>query len=406
MLLAYASVRKGPHPRVRILATCHLNPASVPSTTSLRGHRPQLRKEAPDIESLTRRGLVRGGSAAALTTATLAAVSTAAAPTTAAAAHVGPRRSSPFLPYGQNSYFRSTILDAPVDSQRTRAFRSFMDGHPEQNVAYPLINGVDGNEWGTAYAMGQGHHPVWMLEGEHDPKADTLFRRGFHAPHWLGEMITGTNDSPLCVVDRASGFTLFCANAEVVGRRRIRATAAAVTFHSSNGLDYRNPRSDDRRNFTSRGRISDAMVIRKDLVRYGVATDTDLGHVLHLFLVETLSSDGFRHPMVGAEGEKYGFGAEGERLAISPRVDLTKRGLSSEGLVVARTLQRFGCYLGDNSGSASALKAQQENASRPLWRGQLRRDSLRGIRWDDFVVLKGRRQRPRIRGSRLLARSR
>ena len=61
------------------------------------------------------------------------------------------------------------------------------------------------------------------------------------------------------------------------------------------------------------------MVIRKDLVRHGVRHDTDLGHVLHLFLVETDSSRGFCHPMVGEESDKSGFGAEGERLAIDPR---------------------------------------------------------------------------------------
>lgn len=328
---------------------------------------------------LTRRGLVRAGIAATALTATMS---------DPAAASVLRRAGRPFLPYTDDSYFRSTVLDAPVDTARTQAFRSFMRNHPEQrDWPHPRINGVEGNEWGTAYAMGRKDHPVWRLEGEHDPRADVLFRRGFHAPPWLGKMLTGTDDSPLCVVDRASGFTVFCANARVVGRRRIRATAAAVTHHTSNGLDHRNPLSDNERNFTSRGRISDAMVIRKDLVKHGVAQDTDLGHVLHLFLVETLSSDGFCHPMVGEESDKHGFGAEGERLAIAADVDLTERHLSPEGLVVARTLQRHGCYIGDNAGSASALKAQQENASRPVWGGRLRRDSLRGITWDDFVVL-------------------
>ena len=93
--------------------------------------------------------------------------------------------------------------------------------------------------------------------------------------------------------------------------------------------------------------------------------------------------------MVGEESDKSGFGAEGERLAIDPSIDLTRRGLSPQGLVIARTLQRYGCYIGDNSGSSSALKAQQENAARPLWRRTLRADSLRRITWDDFVVLAG-----------------
>jgi hypothetical protein len=279
-------------------------------------------------------------------------------------------------------------VGAPVDPARTQAFRSFMRSHPEQRDAYPLINGLDGNMWGTPFAIGDEHHPVWRLAGDHHDKARRLMRQGFHAPDWLGRMLTGTGDSPLCVLDRASGFTMFCADARVVGPYLIEATAGAITYHRSNGLDHRNPRSDEPRNFTSRGRISDAMVIRRDLVRHGVRHDTDLGHVLHLFLVETRTSDGFRSPMVGAEGDKFGWGAEGERIAIAPGVDLRRRGLSPEALVIARTLQNYGCYIGDNSGSGSALKAQQENDFAPGWNGRLRQDSLRGITWDDFVVLR------------------
>ena len=70
-----------------------------------------------------------------------------------------------------------------------------------------------------------------------------------------------------------------------------------------------------------------------------------------------------------------------------PRVDLTRRGLSPGGLVVARTLQQHGCYIGDNSGSASAVKAEQAGRTRDPWKGLLRQNSLRGITWDDFVVL-------------------
>jgi hypothetical protein len=299
------------------------------------------------------------------------------------------RRRRPFLPYGRDSYFRSRVLRSPVDAGRTETFREFMWTHPEQKWPYPTINGLDGNEWGTPFAVGRSGMPRWRLVGEHDPTLDRLFSRGFHAPEWLGDILTGTDDSPLCVLDRESGFTMFCANAEIVGPRRISVSSAGITYHSSNGLDHRNPLSDDRRNFTSRGRISDAMVIRRDLVKYGVRNDTDLGHVLHLILVETDSSAGFRHPMVGEESDNHGFGAEGERLAIDPSIDLTERGLSPAGLVIARTLQRHGCYIGDNSGSSSALKAQQENVARPLWGRTLRQDSLRGITWDDFVVLKG-----------------
>jgi hypothetical protein len=334
----------------------------------------------PTVDDLTRRTFLRTAAGAAV-------VATAAGTLGEADIALAAER-RPFLPYGPRSYFRTPVRGARIDRARTRSFRRFMARHPEQrDHAYPRINGVDGNDWGTAYAMGHARHPVWRLTGDHHELARRLEVRGFHAPRWLGRMLTGTDDSPLCVVDRASGFTMFCANAKVVGPRLIEATAGAITYHRSNGLDHRNPRSNDRRNFTSRGRISDAMVIRRDLVRYGVAHGTDLGHVLHMFLVETRTRDGFRSPMVGAESENYGFGAQGERIAVAPWVDLTRRDLSPEALVIARTLQNYGCYIGDNSGSGSALKAEQENSARPVWKGRLNRDSLAGLTWDDFVVL-------------------
>jgi len=92
--------------------------------------------------------------------------------------------------------------------------------------------------------------------------------------------------------------------------------------------------------------------------------------------------------MVGPEQNKYGFGAEGERIAIAPNVNLSRRGLSPAALVIARTLKRYGCYFGDNSGSQSCLKAEQENRTRPVWGGRLGRDSLKGITWNDFVGMR------------------
>ena len=304
-----------------------------------------------------------------------------------AAAALGTSR--PFLPYGPYSYFRTPVAGHTPDLARTAAFHSFMSTHPDQrSYAYPRIHGIGPNRWGTAFAMSTADDPVWKLTGGVSTMCSTLATSGFHAPDWLGSVLTCTSDSPFCVVDLGSGFTVFGTKASVVAPRTISVQSAGITYHSSNGLHRKDPVSNDNRNFTSRGRISDAMVIRSDLVNYGIAHNTDLGHVLHLFLVETRSSDGCRHPMVGCEGGKYGFGAEGERIAINPAVDLTTRGLSPAGLVVARTLQRYGCYFGDNAGRESALKAEQDTAIRPVWTGRLGQDSLAGLRWDDFVVLR------------------
>jgi len=311
-----------------------------------------------------------------------------AAPLIESAAAAG-ASSAPFLPYGPDSYFRTRVAGLNVDPTRTALFRTFMRTHPDQlDCAYPRINGTGSNRWGTAYAMSTAADPLWKLTGSVPAICSTLATTGFHAPDWLGSVLSGTNDSPFCVVDLASGITAFGTKASVVAQRTISVQSAAITYHSSNGLDRRDPLSNDKRNSTSRGRLSDAMVIRADLVDYGVANDTDLGHVLHLFLVETRSTDGYRHPMVGCESDKLGFGAEGERIAIDPAVDLTQRGLSPAALVIARTLQRFGCYFGDNAGRQSTLKAEQETPTHGVWNGRLGQDSLAGLRWEDFVVLR------------------
>lgn len=298
--------------------------------------------------------------------------------------------SAPYLPYSADSFYKSRVAGAPVDANRTAAFRAFMKSYPSQaGTPYPKINGLGTNMWGTAYAEGSATDPIWKLTGIVQTPVADLKTIGFHAPEWLGQVFSGTNDSPFCVMDRGSGFTVFAANATVVGPHLINVSSAGKMWHSSNGLHAKNPRSNDRRNFTSRGRISDAMVIRRDLVDQGIANGTGLGHVLHIFLAETNANDGFCHPMVNCEKRHVGgFGAEGERIAISPSVDLTKRGLSPAGLVVARTLQQHGCYIGDNSGSQSALKAEQTSSGRNPWAGlDFNQQSLAKISWDDFVVL-------------------
>lgn len=297
---------------------------------------------------------------------------------------------APFLPYSNGSFFRSSVRGAPVNRAATGRFREFMRAHPDQeDIRYPLIRGVDGNRWGMAYAMGWPAHPAWELTGDVPREVAVLSRRGFHAPTWLGRMLTGTSDSPFVVVDRASGRSIWGTNARPDGRRRIRVSDAGFFEHASNGLDRRSRRSNSRRNYRSRGVIPDAMVIRRDLVDHGIRQRTDLGHVLHLFLCETRSASGHCHPMVAHEQDRHGWGAQGVRIALSPRVDLRRRDLNPVGMVIARTLQRHGAYIGDNAGSASGLKAEQASSYRDPWRGlAIGKHVLHDLRWDDFVVLR------------------
>ena len=340
--------------------------------------------------SMSRRRFMRNSLAAA---ATVGVAGRLSLPSPAAAATAS---SAGSLPYSADSYFRSTVGGATADAARTSAFRSFMKAHPEQkSYAYPRISGLSGDKWGTTFHLSGAADPVWKLKGTFNNQTSILSTQGVHiADSVLGRIPVGTQDREMLVVDPVFGYSAFIADCVPnYSTRTITCSSSGVTYHASNGLDYRNPRSNDKRNFTSRGRLSDAGVIRPDLLNNAIANTSGLGHVLQFWFVETDArtfGNGFVHPMIGCEKRHIsGWGAEGERLCIDPSIDLTKRGLTGAALAVARTLQQNGAYIGDNSGSSTMLKGAQASTSYNPYAGtNLGRDCLKGITWDDFIVLK------------------
>lgn len=298
------------------------------------------------------------------------------------------------LPYDNNPFILSRCdgPGVPIDAARTNAFRAFMKTGTQASKAYPVIRGLPGNAWGTPFVKGVSGDPVWKLKAaagySPDSRAAFLGTTGFHASADLGDFITGTSDSPVGVFDSVGGFSVFCADAVLTATHEITCTAWQVTWHGTNGLDHSNPLSDGPNNTTSRGRLTDAMIIRRDFVDAAIAAGTGIGHVLHMFLSETKSTDGFCHPMTGAENNKVGWGAEGERIRIKPSVNLASKGLSAFGLAIARTLQEHGTYFGDNAGALSCVKAQQDGTTIHPWAGlTTSADALAGITWDDFEVI-------------------
>ena len=299
-----------------------------------------------------------------------------------------PPASDAALPYSVGSYFKSRVESAPADATRTAQFIEFMRTAPDQaGISWPKVNMND--SWAMSYHVGTATDPIWRLKGAgtDNIRLQILTTQGFHMADSVADTFpTGTQDRPGLMVDPVFGYTVQFADAVPdKATRTITVSNAGILWHSSNGLDYRNPRSDDSRNFTSRGRIIDSMVIRRDLLDGAIAKDTGLGHVLHLFFVETSTADGFQSPMVGAESGKYGWGSEGERIRLKPSIDLKARGLTGAALALARTLQQNGAYIGDNSGSATQIKASQASAyvgtnmSTDMFRDK--------ISWDDFEVL-------------------
>jgi hypothetical protein len=292
------------------------------------------------------------------------------------------------LPYSAGSFFKSRVTNAPVDATRTSQFRTFMATHPAQKaITWPKIN--MNPDWAMSYHVGKSTDPVWRLAGGNtgDKRLAVLRTQGFHMADAVADTFpSGTQDRPGVMIDPVFGYTVQFADAVPnKATRTITVSNAGIMWHGSNGLDGRNPKSDDKRNFTSRGRIPDAMVIRRDLLDQAVANGTGLGHVLHLFFAETNTADGFANPMAGAESGKAGWGAEGERIRIRPDLDLKARGLTGAALAIACTLQENGAYIGDNSGSSTQLKASQPSTYTGT---NLTTDALKGkLSWADFEVI-------------------
>jgi len=321
-------------------------------------------------------------------TAPTASTSTSGSTTSGSTGSTATAGGTAGLLYSADSFFRSRVTNAPVDAARTASFRAFMASNPDQaGITWPKIN--MNPDWAMSYHVGTATDPVWRLAGGNtsDPHLAILRTQGFHMADSVADTFpTGAQDRPGVMVDMVFGYTAQFADAVPnKATRTITVSSAGIMWHGSNGLDGRNPASNDKRNFTSRGRIPDAMVIRRDLLDQAIAKGTGLGHVLHLFFVETNSADGVASPMTGAENGQSGWGAEGERIRIRPDIDLAARGLTGAALAIARTLQENGAYIGDNSGSSTQIKASQPS----VYTGtNLTTDALKGkISWADFEVL-------------------
>lgn len=270
-----------------------------------------------------------------------------------------------FYPAGSQLNLRVDGANAVVDSARTTAFRNFMATNADQKgTPYPKLNLND--KWAMSYDFGTSADPVWKLTGSKvtgNAKLAILAKQGFHMADSVADSFpTGTQDRPGVIFDEVFGYTVLFADAVPnKATRTIAVSSAGITWHGSNGLDYRNPASNDSRNFQSRGRLADAMVVTREELDAAVAAGTGVGKVLHLFFVETngLESPCFVSPMVGCENDQRGWGREGERLRLNPAIDLKARGLTGYPLALAKTMQENGVYLGDNSGSVTQVKMSQ-----------------------------------------------
>jgi uncharacterized membrane protein YgcG len=296
--------------------------------------------------------------------------------------------------YTTGAFLYSSTKGA-VDSAKTTAMRNFLNTSPEQQSSgrdWPALTGAQGNTWGMAYRESHASDPIWTFHatglGDIPTAVRWLTTQGCHIPSGFEASITGTSDSPMVIIDREIGVTVWASKvSKGVGNTILVAGSAGAFFHGSNGLDGRRSESNDARNFRSRGAIPDAMLIRKDLLDEAVATSGTLGHVLHCFWAASDGSGNPLFPMVGSEA-RNGWGREGQRISIDDSVDLDARPGSAYAKAIARTLQVHGAYIGDNAGRiGTTFKLEQDRPGHVVWGTSIGVDELEGtVTWDDFVA--------------------
>lgn len=165
------------------------------------------------------------------------------------------------------------------------------------------------------------------------------------------------SDATMTLFDKRRGFVVAFTGAHFSGGRW-SASGATVTYLRSNGLHARTGRSNDRRNWGShRGNNGATMMVRYREVRAG-----KIRHVLKVSSGPELGT-GFYFPMVGSDGDSTDAAAprEGTRFRIKPSVDIRALHLPRQARVIARAMQRYGMYVGDNS-SHTTLKLEDTRA--------------------------------------------
>jgi hypothetical protein len=290
-----------------------------------------------------------------------------------------PPAGAPFIPYGPNSFLRTPLgSNWPVDSDSANGIAWYM---AHDAADQPKFNGVDGNQWGSAFAIGKCSDPIYKFPAGtklNSSAQNFLMSEGFHAPEGWTNNMASNNDAPIEIIDtcgvpaRPNGFSVWAANVAYAGNHMLKTNplsnsgsiVAGSFSHDTNGINKGVQHSNDTRGFneTSRGIIPDSITIRDDLLRYGMSGGNNgtLGHVLEMFSVGTNSAMGVYPPMLNAENGQSGYGAEGERIALKPTWKPPST-CTGAPLVVARTLQVYGVYIGNNSGSGSGIKVQQNS---------------------------------------------
>lgn len=271
-----------------------------------------------------------------------------------------------------NSYWNTPMpANAPIDPNSAAwiAANSKIDPATGKPNSQNYLNLVIGGSYSQ---------PIWFASPS-DPittiAVDTGGTVQVHIPS--NAYAASGNDAQMVVFDRTAGFN------RVVGIHHATKTSGqwkgdgADTYQlDGNGLDKRV--GGDAQSGGHRGINGAVRSVRADEIQAGA-----INHRFECFWYAT--ADAQFWPMAGHEHNKGGVVPEGAVIRIKPSVNLSGKGLNRAALILATALQKYGCLVGDNSGSGNNLKVQL-NAN---WSGILAKDSLKNIPWSDWEFIKG-----------------
>ena len=200
-----------------------------------------------------------------------------------------------------------------------------------------------------------------------------------------GATPAATSDGAMVVYDVQRGYVTSFHQATYNNANDTWSTSGgSFAYLASNGLDNRvkqtpwHEGSDDSRNSGSlRGNNGVTMYVSWEQVKAAADNGGDLGHIFKHSLASFFRED-FIAPTIGSDGKLptsspwYSVAPKnGTRMRIKPSVTLTGHGLTNAELAIARTLQRYGMYVGDSSNSSviklEDLSVRDDLVPTPTW---------------------------------------
>jgi len=210
------------------------------------------------------------------------------------------------------------------------------------------------------------YHVPWTgYPANRPPEHDTV-----RIPY--GAVPTSNSDSQFVLFDVERGYvSTFQAATYDAGNDTWTTSGGSIAYLASNGLERRvtaapwhEGSDDDRNRGSQRGNHGAAFYVGWEMLKNAAANGGDCGHI-HKIALGSFFREDYIAPTVGSDGKMplsspwYDEAPKnGTRMRIKPSVVLTGKGLSNSALALARTLQKYGVYLGDSSGSTTNLKME------------------------------------------------